>query len=67
VNYIGVDNRVHELFDDGSWKHNDLSNVSGLFTTPLNGTPLAGYQTGFNDQQHVIFIATNLHTHELYF
>ena len=67
VNYVGADNHIHELFYDGSWKHNDLSSISGLFSVPAAATRLVGYQTIFNQQQHVLFLGTDRHVHELFF
>jgi Peptidase A4 family len=71
VNYIGSDNHVHELFFDGAWRHNDLTALTGAPTPAIGrfrlGSALAGYATGFNRQQHVIFIGDDLHVHELFF
>jgi hypothetical protein len=66
MNYIGTDNHVHELFFDETWKHNDLTVQSSAPAIRL-GTPLAGYATSFNEQQHVIYIGADSHVHELWF
>jgi hypothetical protein len=66
VNYIGRDGHVHELFYTGQWQHNDLSNASGIISTPVLGS-LAGFQTAFNRQEHVFYIGNDHHVHELYF
>lgn len=67
VNYVGTDNHIHELFFDGAWKHNDLSFASGLFSVPATSAQLVGYQTIFNQQQHVLFLGTDRQVHELFF
>jgi hypothetical protein len=66
VNYIGTDNHVHELFFDNSWHHNDLIVQSSAPAIRL-GTPLVGYATTFDGQQHVIYIGADSHVHELWF
>ncbi len=65
VNYIGADNRVHELFYDGSWKHNELNLASGSTAFPSPSSALAGYATEFNQQQHVIYADVIDHLDEL--
>jgi hypothetical protein len=65
VNFIGTDGHVHELVYDGSWKHNDLSQLGGAPVAALANGPLSGYVTGFNKQQHVIFIGTDNRVYEL--
>jgi hypothetical protein len=66
VNYIGTDNHVHELFFINNWQHNDLTVQSSAPAIRL-GTPLVGYATSFNGQQHVIYIGADSHVHELWF
>jgi hypothetical protein len=68
VNFIGADNHVHELVYSDRWYHNDLTltqNAGAPSATP--GSGLAGYQSTFNnnDQQHVNFVGTDNHVHEL--
>jgi hypothetical protein len=65
INYIGTDNHVHELYYDGSWKHNDLTLLAGAPGTA--NAALDGYSTEFNQQQHVNFIGSDSHVHELYY
>jgi hypothetical protein len=67
VNYIGTDNRVHELWFSTRWRHNDLTAMAGDPTNPLPTTPLAGYATEFTNQQHVVYIGTDNGVHELYY
>ena len=66
VNYIGTDNHVHELYYDNKWHHNDLSALAGAPAAAPGGS-LDGYQTTFNNQQHVNFIGADAHVHELYY
>jgi hypothetical protein len=68
INYIGIDGHLHELVYDGRWKHNNLTKnlVTGL-SLPRNGTPLNGYATDFNQQQHVNYIGLDGHLHELFY
>ena len=67
VNFIGDDRHVYELFYDNSWKLNDLTKLSGLHSTAHPTSPLAGYETSFNEQQHVIFLDLDNHIHELFY
>ncbi len=73
VNYLDTNGHVHELYysDSGGWVHNDLSQLAqatgGLQHTAAPGSPLDGYQTSFNNQQHVNYLDTNGHVHELYY
>jgi len=67
VNFIGTDNHVHELFYDGSWKHNDLTTSSSSTASPRVASALAGYATEYNGQQHVIYIDAADHVEELFF
>ena len=66
VNFIGADNHVHELYFDSQWHHNDLTALAGA-PPAAAGSALDGYQTSFNNQQHVNFVGTDNHVHELYF
>ena len=66
VNFIGTDNHVHELYYDNAWHHNDLTALAGAPPT-APGSTLDGYETSFNNQQHVNFIGTEDHVHELYY
>ena len=54
VNFIGTDGSVHELYYDGSWKHNNLTQLTGA-PGPRVGIGLDGYATNYNGQQHVNF------------
>lgn len=66
VNFIGEDNHVHELWYDSAWHHNDLTQATGA-PPALPWSSLDGYETAFNSQQHVDFIDSNYHLHELYY
>jgi hypothetical protein len=68
VNYIGADGHVHELVYTkiGGWQHNDLSAAAGAAGfLPRPGSPLDGYATAWNEQQHVNYIGADGHVHEL--
>ncbi len=66
VNFIGTDNHVHELYitPGAGWVDNDLTALAGA-VAPTAGTALDGYW-GTDDSQHVNFIGTDNHVHELY-
>lgn len=64
VNYVGADNHVHELVYTNAWHHNDLTALAGA-PNAAAGSALDGYQTTFNNQQHVNYIGTDNHIHEL--
>jgi hypothetical protein len=66
VNFIGADNHVHELYYDNEWHHNDLTQLAGA-PAAAAGSAIDGYQTTYNNQQHVNFIGTDNHVHELYY
>jgi zinc metalloprotease ZmpB len=65
VFFIGTDNHVHELFIDGAgWVDNDLTALAGAGAVPPTPTSaLTGYPLG--NSQHVFFIGTDSHVHEL--
>ena len=66
VNFIGTDNHVHELYYVGAWKHNDLTALAGA-PAAAPGSAIDGYETAFNQQQHVNYLDPGGHVHELYF
>lgn len=62
VNYVGVDNHVHELWwDSGGWHHNDLTVAAGA---PDSQTAPSGYM--YAATQHVNFLGADNHIHELW-
>jgi hypothetical protein len=67
VNFIGTDGHVHELYihPGASWVNNDLTQLSGNGVAPAVGSALDGYW-GSDSSQHVNFIGTDGHVHELY-
>ena len=67
VNFIATDGHVHELYiaPHGNWVNNDLTVLSGNGVAPLPTSPLCGYW-GSGNTQHVNFIGTDGHVHELY-
>ena len=64
VNFIGTDNHVQELVYTDHWARADLTQASGA-PNAAPGSPLDGYETSFNNQQHVNFIGADNHVHEL--
>ena len=66
INYLGTDNHIHELFYINSWSHNDLTQLAKA-PAAAPGSPIDGYQTSFNNQQHVNYLGTDNHIHELVF
>jgi hypothetical protein len=66
VNYIGADGHLHELYiaPGNGWVDNDLTKLANG-VLPANFTPLHGYW-GSDNSQHVNFIGTDGHIHELY-
>ena len=67
VNFIGTDGHVHELYihPGAAWTNNDLTVISGNGVAPAAGSALHAYW-GSDNSQHVIFIGTDGHVHELY-
>jgi hypothetical protein len=67
VNFIGTDGHVHELYIKSgvTWANNDLTAMSGGGIPPVAGSALDGYW-GSDGSQHVNFIGTDGHVHELY-
>ena len=64
VFFIGTDNHVHELFIAGAgWGDNDLTVLAGA-VAPAPASALTGYRLS-DDSQHVFFIGTDSHVHEL--
>jgi hypothetical protein len=65
VFFIGTDNQVHELFIAGAgWADNNLTTLAGA-VAPTPGSALVGYPLSDNSQ-HVFFIGTDSHVHELF-
>ena len=67
INYIGIDGHIHERFHraEGNWIHNDLSVLAGSRFLPAADSALDAY-ADFDGGQHVNFIGTDGHVHELY-
>jgi hypothetical protein len=68
VIYLSAGNRINELVYSDHWYHHDLTSEAKLPTpapVAASGSALAGYVTTFNEQQHVIFLGTDQHVHEL--
>lgn len=67
VNFIGADGHVRELYipSDGQWVNNDLTQLSRSTVVPAAQSTLAGFW-GDGDSQHVHYISSDGHLHELY-
>jgi hypothetical protein len=65
VNFIGSNLHVYELFHDNQWHLNDLTQLAGAPVTDPASVFIDGYATEFDSQQHVNFIGTDSHVHEL--
>jgi hypothetical protein len=71
VIYVGVDAHVHELWwSTTGWRHNDLTGATGAINA-ISGTSPAGYafESGLFQPaatQHVFFVGTDQHIHELW-
>ena len=64
VNFIGTDSHVHELTHTGAgWVDNDLTTLAGA-VLPTPASALDGFRLS-DDSEHVIFIGTDSHVHEL--
>ena len=66
VNYISTDNHIHELYiaPGHTWVDNDLTALANA-APPAANTALDGYW-GNDNSQHVNYISTDNHIHELY-
>jgi len=64
VVYRGTDNHVHELWFNGNWNHNDLTNAAGQPPLPA-GDPV-GYTWDVDKTEHVVYRGVDNHIHELW-
>jgi hypothetical protein len=66
VNFVGADGHVHELYiaPGRNWMDNDLTAFAGG-VAPVAGGALDGFW-GSDGSQHVNFVGTDNHVHELY-
>ncbi len=67
VNYITPDGHIHELVFSGSWRHTDLTHAAPNAPAAALNSPLTGYTTDFNNQQHINYTTSDNHVHELYY
>ena len=69
VNFIGTDGHLHEMYTNpkiAKWEDNDLTAFAGSTgISPTAGSALDGYW-GSDGSQHVNFIGTDRHLHEMY-
>ena len=63
LNYVGLDNHIHELWwDNYGWHHNDLTAITG--SPESNGAAPVGYV--FSGTQHVNYLGGDNHIQELW-
>ena len=66
VDYVDANGHINELMFDTTWHWTDLTADSGAPAAVVT-SPLTGYATDYNGQQHVNFIdATSHHIRELF-
>jgi len=67
VNYLGTDQHVHELsWDASGWHANDLTSAAGGAPLPATGSALSSYAFENQNTQHVNYLGTDQHIHELW-
>ena len=67
INYLDANGHVHELvYKEPSWQAGDLTAGAGA-PPAAPGSALAGYETSFNNQQHINYLDTDGHVHELWY
>ena len=67
INYLDANGHVHELvYKEPSWQAGDLTAGAGA-PPAAPGSALAGYETSFNNQQHVNYLDADGHVHELWY
>ena len=65
VNYLGLDNHIHELWwDNNGWHHNDLTAITGSPESIAAGPGPVGYV--FSGTQHVNYLGADNHIQELW-
>jgi hypothetical protein len=66
VDYPGTDGHIHELWwATGTWHHTDLTSVTGG-AYDYSGEPLTGYVFNVEESQHVDYLGSDGHIHELW-
>jgi hypothetical protein len=65
VIYRGGDNHLHELWWDGAWHVGDLTAQTNA-PPPQNGLPVSAYAFETQGTQHVMYVGTDSHLHELW-
>ena len=67
VDYVGADNRIHELWSNGpAWHTNDLTGATGAPAPLNNNSKFTGYAFEAQRTQHVNYVGTDNHIHELW-
>ena len=69
VDFVGPGNQVFELFYNGTiWQFSNLSALANITSVSAQTGALDGYQTTFNNQQHVNFLSSgDNNVRELFF
>jgi len=66
VNFMDAAGHVHELWYGSEWAQNDLTELAGA-PPAIPESPIHGYATTYNRQQHVNYLDSNGHVHELWY
>ena len=65
VNYLGLDNHIHELWwDNNGWHHNDLTAITASPESTAAGPEPVGYV--FSGTRHVNYLGADNHIQELW-
>ncbi len=64
VVYRGIDGHIHELWYNGAWHHNDLTDAADA--PAAVGDP-SGYTWSADRTEHVVYRSSDGHIHELWF
>jgi hypothetical protein len=68
IDFVGVDDHVHEFMFDTAWHWRDLFDFASISTETAATQAIRGYATTFDGQQHVIsVIPGSRHIRELFF
>jgi hypothetical protein len=64
---MGTDIHVHELWwDSNGWHHNDLTVATNAPAPQAGDASMAGYVFEAQRTQHVVYMGTDIHVHELW-
>ncbi|HLI76143.1 MAG TPA: hypothetical protein VKV02_04290, partial [Acidobacteriaceae bacterium] len=66
VFYIGVDQRLHQLYYPGTWLTENVTADAGTQIPALN-SPLTSFKDDPDNQQHAYFLGADAHFYHLYY